>query len=480
MRKYCFILATVCLFAIAVVYIVFYYDSSLLKPSRPVMQLTDFSPVFNVSGRTPLALSTAPSQLEPRNSTHSASFPYILSVNYANQLGSAASRLVQLLNVSIGWDRRMVEPFEHRSYFYGVPTTTKLKGIFRFSDLYNLSAVHMQMEKCFGRNATFSKFEEFVLNSTRKFILLVFLMNKKRRVSVSDCTTSQRNAFKKIEQQLNMHVDGVKKQMISKYGSDYHFRAVKAVCVDAYGGFSFKDLNKAVTMSGGRKLTIVLPNWHGLTTVPSNYTYYVNDSDFHVVRNVPPCDPYTFPHASLVVKAAEKFRISLNLSNQFIAIHIRIERLLQNDAKQQGYWDKCMDRFQLVVQALKAKYSNNAIAIHDYSKYGSSTCVVGPKSKCTNAKDAIVRRLKTWGVQTVSYDPAVFNRPTDSGFVALVEKELMASADHLLVVGGGWYQKGIIAMFKERQGRKQLFSLCDFTKGPDHLPGLTISELQHN
>ena len=133
-----------------------------------------------------------------------------------------------------------------------------------------------------------------------------------------------------------------------------------------------------------------------------------------------------------------------------------------------------MDRFQLVVQA---KYSNNAIAIHDYSKYGSSTCVVGPKSKCTNAKDAIVRRLKTWGVQTVSYDPAVFNRPTDSGFVALVEKELMASADHLLVVGGGWYQKGISAMFEERQGRKQLY---DFTKASDHLPSLTISELQHN
>ena len=404
-------------------------------------------------------------RLESKHVTDNMVFPYVLSLKYENQLGSAASRLVQLLNISIGWNRRMVEPFQRAARYYGVPTSAELKSTLRFSDLFNLSAVNMQMGKCFKRVAYFSRFEDFISSSTRKFIVLVFLIDRKKKAEVFDCTESLREDSRNIEQQLNMHVN---RRMIAKHGPDYLFKAVKAICVNANGGFTFQDLEKAVNVSSSDgKLTIVLPNWKGLSSTPSinNAKYYVNDTSFHLVRNVPPCDPYTFPHASLVVRAAKEFKASLKFSSELIVIHIRIERLLQNNVKHQGYLDMCLDKSQSFIQALKNATSSDIVALHDYSKYGSGSCAVGNRSICIAAKDMIVSRLKRWGVRTLSYEPTLFDKPSDRGFVSLVEKEFMASADHLLVVGGGWYQKGVKVMFEERQGRNKAYSLCDNIHG---------------
>ena len=109
--------------------------------------------------------------------------------------------------------------------------------------------------------------------------------------------------------------------------------------------------------------------------------------------------------------------------------------------------------------------SKSAIAINDYSNYGSDSvsCKVGSQSNCNRARKKLVDRLESWGVKTVAYDPALFGRPLHRGFVSLVEKELLSNANYLLTVGGGIYQGSIRNRFSKKHGTGQLFAVCQRT-----------------
>ena len=66
----------------------------------------------------------------------------------------------------------------------GVPFPSDMQGIYRFHDS---SSVEVQLSECFSHPTTFSSFEEFLLNSTREFVLLQFSIGNKPG-SIEDCT----------------------------------------------------------------------------------------------------------------------------------------------------------------------------------------------------------------------------------------------------------------------------------------------------
>ena len=398
---------------------------------------------------------------------------YIVVLNYADQLAGAIRRFAQLLYLTAKWKRNGVDPFLLGSGL-GIPRKANLDDVLHLSDFYNLSSI----EVCVG-NTTISSFEDFLVNSTRELVWLNFVKgHKKRDPSIYDCKEDW-NATGTFNGYLNR----VKSEAIAKYGKNYKFRLVKAVCVEAhYSGFSLDDLERAVSVTAGsehvRTPTVVIPSWIGLTNQPGAFDFYVKDNLHWSLNDEAVCNVDTLPCTPLILEAADEFKKSLSLSGPFIGVHFRIERLMKRDEQQDSFFDNCVEKTGDVIQGVMRKYnvtSKSVIALNDYSDYGTFVCRGGPRSKCINLRNKIIKRLESWGVRTVSYNPALFNKPRHKGFVSLVEKETLSSADYLVTVGGGTYQTGMEHLFvKKHGGDEKLYRLCNIF-GPDHLQGLNIS-----
>ena len=403
--------------------------------------------------------------------------PYIVAFRYADQLGGAILRFAQLLYLTAEWKRNGVDPFLLGSGL-GIPSKANLDDLLHLSDIYNLSS----LEVCVG-NTTISSFEDFLVKSTRELVWLNFVKGKKRDPSIYDCT-GNRNAVT-IEKAFNVYLNRVKNKAILEHGKNYKFRLVKAVCVEAqYSGFSLDDLERAVSVTAGseheRTPTVVIPSWIGLSNQPGAYDFYVKDNLHWPLEAEALCNVDTLPRTPLILEAADEFKKSRSLSGPFIGVHIRIEKLMKRDEQQGGFLDNCVEKSGDVIQGVMRKYnvtSKSVIALNDYSDYGTFVCRGGPRSKCINLRNKIIKRLESWGtgVRTVSYDPALFNKPRHKGFVSLVEKETLSSADYLVTVGGGNYQTGMEHLFvKKHGGDEKLYRLCNIF-GPDHLQGLNVS-----
>ena len=316
---------------------------------------------------------------------------YVAVLEYADQLGGAMRRFAQLLNITAKWKKHGVDPFVLDSHL-GIPRKGKLDGLFHLSDIFNLSS----LEVCAG-NATASSFEDFLVNSTRELVWLSFVKGKKRDPSIYNCTGDQ-NAITAFNVYLNS--TSVKSKAIAKHGQNYEFKLVKAVCVEAqYSGFLLDDLERAVSVTAGSSSerkhvpTVVIEKWIGLSNSPGIYDFYVKDSLQWSLRNNAVCDVDTLPRTPFVLEAAEEFKKSLSLSGPFIGVHFRIERLMKkDDEKQHGFLDECVEKSGAVIQGMLRKYnltSKNAIALNDYSDYGSATCT-GERSRCVNMTNKIV------------------------------------------------------------------------------------------
>ena len=421
-------------------------------------------------------------ELEPLNSfkTHKSEMgeletqvhPYLIAFHYDDQLGGAMRGFVQLVNITVHWNRRPVEPFVVASYLVAVPSPGDMRGIHRFSDLYDSSSVEVWLSECSSHPTSLSTFEEFLLNSTREFVLLVFSKGKMPG-SIEDCTHAQSSKIRSVETKLNQHLlTEVQSKAIAKYGTSYMFKGIRAVCVDA-SKFLIREVERAVVgeRPGDQQYTVVVFTWRYVKNVPDPFYFY--DPSFGNLEDT--CD-YHFPHSALVVQSAEEFRTFLGLRDKYLGMHFRLEWLHIDNFKKPGHLEKCLKTAQVALKKLMKKYnitSESVIAINDYSNYGSNSisCKVGSHSKCDQTRKNLVDRLELWGVKTVAYDPAIFGKPLHRGFVSLVEKELLSNANYLVTVGGGIYQKSIRARFAKKHGVGQLFAMCQ-RKHADVLPNL--------
>ena len=456
MKVKCFILVVTC--AVTVSLLLYFSSQSVTISKNPTLR--PISRLLNVNQNIK---SIPHRQYKP-------TFSYIVALEYADQLGGAMHRFAQLLQLTAKWKRHGVEPFVLGSGL-GIPRKGNLEGLLHLSDIYNLSS----LELCAG-NTTVSSFEDFLANSTRELVWLNFVKGKKRDPSIYDCTGDQN-----VISAFNVYLNSVKSKAIAIHGKNYTFKFVKAVCVEAhYSGFSLDDLERAVTAGSEhvRVPTVVIKTWIGLSNSPGTFNFYVKNSLQWSLKDDAVCNVDTLPRTPFILEATEEFKKSLSLSGLFVGIHIRIERLMKEDEQQDGFLDECVERSGAVIQGVLRKYnvtSKSAIALNDYSDYGTFVCRARWRRKCINMRNKIIKRLETWGVRTVSYDPALFNKPRHKGFVSLIEKEALSSADYLVTVGGGRYQGGIEHLFvKKRGGNEELHRLCNIF-GPDHIPDLNLS-----
>ena len=460
----------------ALVCVIILYKSgvsrTMLRNPIPYKTVPDRFPTAEGAMDAAVAQSSLPDEL-PATSVPSH-HPYLIALKYAEQLQSATRNVFQLVNLTVHWNRRAVEPFIAGSTYSGVPSSPSLSGLFRFGDFYNISSVVAQMGDCFSEDLLLYSFEDFLVNATREFLLLNFRMSGDKSGKVTDCTPGRDEEFRKVESRLNTHLERVKSQAIAVHGQDYKFKGVRAVCAEA-SKLSVHDVSKEVLSESNKQLSVVVSSWRCIQNVNAGGFFYYNPSYSWAFMDK--CHIFSFARTQRMIDAADEFRNSLSLPEAIIGVHLRTERLAVDDGEQPGHFNNCLDRLHAVAQALLKKFNltvNNIVAIHDYSKYGSSSCALGSQSKCEKFRDRAVEKLKSWDINLVSYDPASFKKPLHNGFVSVIEKEFLSGTNHLITVGGGGYQASVASLFKAKHKNSEpVYRICShFT--PDQLHGLKI------
>ena len=429
------------------------------------------------------------------NSTLTRIRGHVIALEYTEQFSAATYKFAQLANISVHWNKGIVEPFILDSSLIGLPGSP---NELRFGDLYNLSAVEEMLAKCFRTSASsvhFSHFEDFLASSTRKFVVLHIARHSSELVhgntrklsgNISNCTNAMASDMKKIEHRLNHlleHDNTVKRRALAIHGrEEYKFRSVQALCVDATNITAFpEDITNVLLQDGhhlsNSRLSVVIISWRyiGGGNTPRAWHYY--NPHFH--WDPMQCGILVFPHSSLVVKAAQEFFKSLKLSRPFIGIHVRVEilvnRMILKSAALKVKAEECLARFWPVVKALTLKYSvdsSNVVMFHDFhGKYGTNSC--HDTKPCKTLGGAIINQIENLNISTVSYDPSLFGMPEHGGFASLVEKEFLSQADYLLTMGAGRFQLSITQRFLQQHSKDSFYSLCS-EKYRNHLPNLKV------
>ena len=141
----------------ALVCVIILYKSgvsrTMLRNPTPYKTVPDRFPTAEGAMDAAVAQSSLPDEL-PATSVPSH-YPYLIALKYEEQLQSATRNVFQLVNLTVHWNRRAVEPFIAGSTYSEVPSSPSLSGLFRFGDFYNISSVVAQMGDCFSEDLYF-------------------------------------------------------------------------------------------------------------------------------------------------------------------------------------------------------------------------------------------------------------------------------------------------------------------------------------
>ena len=92
---------------------------------------------------------------------------------------------------------------------------------------------------------------------------------------------------------------------------------------------------------------------------------------------------------------------------------------------------------------------------------------------CVNESQYLLSLLNE--SNAAEFDPVKFGAPKNSGFVSLVEGQVLTGGQTLVVFGGGSFQTSIIDRFRTTHSADIVYySLCT---GHDKLPNLTADEI---
>ena len=452
--------------------------TTAIEDSVTTVQLEGPNNITTSPSAPTTAAETYQSRLPPHNYTltHAPTSGYILIVAYREQLESAVWDMYQLLCLAVEWNMKLVEPFLMDSYF-GVPKSQPGEAIFRFRDLYNMTAVNEQLRECtHAAYLPIASYEEFAAQSYAGVWLLDFMR--------AECSAiARRREGEVIESRINA--------LSSKVSGNGNLHISEVHCVNAKKVIHFKDLpsslgipipkprnpdadtNDTKKAHTNQQVGIVFRDWTGIRNKPDKFFYH--DPDFH---------PFSCPHIhtlehSRTVKAAAQLLFAhLRLTRPLLGIHIRLERVMKLDVEKPGTTEECLRKLMNTVKALKVKYSlrdDQVLALRDYGALGSQSCKRRSCNKIATHLQ-IDAQLTALGLRLADYNPAVLQIPNHSGLASTVEKELISTSDYLLTVGWGSFQRSIrdrILKSHPEGGVERVYSLC--SGDGDKLPDLIIN-----
>ena len=378
---------------------------------------------------------------------------YLIVSAYTDQLSAALKWFTHFVAMSNELNKRSVEPFVSNSHLYGIPPTIgsheslSMTKLLTFQDLFSIGEVQSILKTCLRDvldDFRFSDMNEFITSASRNVVTIELISAKQYsgEDTVFYCEKNNMvmdNNLKKKMKSLNQYVDlASSNQLVSK-----PFKIVKRICVCSH-------------QLQVERLFAFIPNDSSTILV-----HIKQKVQIHVKTKCPEqltcCQYRTWPVSKKVIEAADKFMQQIGLRKPYIAIHVRIERLLIASTQDVPKALQCVERMRTLLHTVKNQTNrtdNKVILAHDYGPNGSGSCYLNSKI-CQNASRRILSELETMDVHIVSYKPSDSGGIDERTFVSLVEKEVVTNADQLVLLGGGAFQDSLYQMFMNKHHKKQ-------------------------
>ena len=305
----------------------------------------------------------------------------------------------------------------------------------------------------------------------------------KATTDISECSFS----MSKTEYLLNYHLERVKDKAMSVHGLNHSFVGVKSLCIRSkpQNPFSMLQVVEYVKQWMMNTLgqfsrpfipqhTVVIPEWRSIKNQSNGHFYY--DPTFTALNFTDSCQMRSVPHTSFVINAASRVLDTLALPRPLIAFHVRSERIagMKTKFNVRGFVDKCMALLPRVLQAIQEKYNvsrDHIIFTYDGTEYGSTSMNIFNRKPLATQ---IISKVKALGIRNVQYKPLNDTR-ADFAAPQFVEQEILISADVLILVGYGSFQKTLLTRFRDKvNSGDKWYQICSSKFQEDHLEGLDM------
>ena len=277
--------------------------------------------------------------------------------------------------------------------------------------------------------------------------------------SVVDCSPYLQGYRAHLTRTLNREL-----QAASIQGAQ--FTIIKYVCVNMSVLTTPPKLSEKIGIPPKGDVSMIIVNWRGasknavITNSAKGAHLNKKVSMAGVCRrnNVSRLISDALPHSKLVSQTAKHFMKSIGLKpgQEFIAVHLRSEKIGLREARFPYALKTCIDNLTAIRRELMNAHPNlTMIDMTDFGPYSSDTC-----KTCWSAKVAS-DRYKELGIEPIHFDPALFNVPLDRGFASAVDVEVLASSSYLVLCGGGAFQnQAAVRFLKSGRTKDRLIQVC--------------------
>ena len=425
--------------------------------------------------------STSASRLVPGTcqdvlkTTNTSSSRFVLGWLYFEQLTMATNNLFSLMWYSRWWQARAVMPFTHGSRLYGLPHIAHHLPLLPLSLLYDVSKLDQLC--CEYNLPPMADFEEFLSKASRNLVVVHFMYYNDDLVRFASIGGTRKHLLNALHTHhiiecCNItYINRIVKAFTNTLGLetrlDGHapFHVDRCLCINASLVNEPKELLKKIGLQDDKEFTVIFNDWRGIANSDApkhapqgllkNFRMFVPSSRIsmwpHPSHNV-------MPTSSSVRGNATKFLKQLTAGKDFIAVHFRSEKLGQVGRRIPRFVETCFANVMKLRNEILSRDSDSKLVTFyftDYGRFGSSTC----RRSCNGAQQ-VHSQLTARRLRVTQFTPAKYKALSDSGFVAMVEQEVIASARTLILVGGGSFQSQIRQRFKKYRNKGVVYAAC--------------------
>ena len=256
-----------------------------------------------------------------------------------------------------------------------------------------------------------------------------------------------------------------KLEKFTKYFNTAEFITKAYICISPSVDTTTDEIRK---LFGPESSTIIFTQWRGCAyhscdvnaprRIGSNYRHRILYHSTDKVQKLGFTD-LQLPYNDAAQVDAKRYLQNMKISHPYISIHIRTEKLAQVNAQVDRYTDCCLSILDGLLGSLKLKYPsvNSTVTITDVGKYGSNAC---HHQTCLRHANKVQRRLSSMGLALASFDPTVTRSSKNSAYVSLVEMNMLAMGDLLIVMGKGSFKNQIISEFLQSNPVSKVYHVC--------------------
>ena len=403
---------------------------------------------------------------------------FFISLSYHEQLTCATHNLLSAGNIAQNLGAKVVIPFLLRSRLYGIPDLIADKEIpdifYPLQTVYDINQLNITLNHY--SNTYLVDFENFLRNAPREIVMFDFLHKKvapkqltlnstsvtelvnmmnSHSYNICDCSEfvfkHQEPLLEKINLMLRISTRrlGVEEFTISKY-----------ICINPAADVTTDELKGFI---GPDPHTIMLTQWRGCAyrscnvkaprkvSTESRYKILYH-STFRQTKDL------RLPFDDTIKSTAVNFVHNIvKISNPYISVHIRIEKLQRHDRVINHHTYCCLGLLDGLIKSLKKTHFSQVLTVTDIGEYGSDSCL---SPACMPYVRRVHTMLANMGLVHTSFNPKLTGSSESPAFVSLVEMYMLAIGDQLVVVGTGSFKHHIITQFLQSNPARKVYHIC--------------------